>query len=143
MPTPRIGLDRFFLVDINDSQTQAGEEWVKISMQNGGTLSRASNKVDTTHKDNAGFTSEQVVTKTWSATCEGFDNLHNQALKHLVDKWERTTVTDVEIHIRLITETGEEQEGFATLDSFDTSFGTNEVVTYSCSFTGRGRLNVR
>ena len=69
MPTPRIGLDRFFLVDINDSQTQAGEEWVKISMQNGGTLSRASNKVDTTHKDNAGFTSEQVVTKTWSATC--------------------------------------------------------------------------
>lgn len=143
MPTAQLGLERVFLVDINDSTTQAGEKWIKLSMQNGGTLSRASNKVDTTHKDNAGFTSEQVVTKTWSATVEGFDNVHNMALKHLVDKWERTTVTDVQVHIKLLSENGEENEGFASLDSFDTSFGTNEVVTYSISFTGRGRLNVR
>lgn len=143
MATPRIGLDRFFLVDINDSATAAGERWIKISMQNGGSLARASNKVDTTHKDDTGFTSEQVVTKTWSATCEGFDNVHNQALKHLVDKWERTTETDVQVHIKLITENGEEAVGFASLDSFDTSFGTNEVITFSISFTGRGRLTVR
>ena len=143
MPTAQLGLERTFLVDINDSTTIAGEKWVQMSMQNGGTLSRAGNKVDTTHKGNTGFTSEQVVTKTWSATVEGFDNVHNQALKHLVDKWEKTTVTDVEVHIKILSENGEESEGFASLDSFDTSFGTNEVVNYSISFTGRGRLNVR
>lgn len=143
MAVAQLGLERKFLVDINDSTTQAGEKWVKISMQNGGSLSRASNKVDTTHKDNAGFTSEQVVTKTWSATVEGFDNVHNMALKHLVDKWEKTTVTDVAVHIKLLSENGEENEGWASLDNFDTSFGTNEVVTFSVSFTGRGRLNVR
>ena len=143
MGTPIIGLDRFFLIDINDSTTAAGEKWIQLAMQNGGSLSRAANKVDTTNKQDTGFTSEKVVTKTWSATAEGFDNIHNMALKHLVDKWEKTTVTDVEVHIKLIQENGEEHEGFASLDSFETSFGTTEVVTYSVSFTGRGRLNVR
>lgn len=143
MATPVLGLDRFFLVDINDSVTAAGERWVRVSGQSGGTLSRATSKVDTTSKDDFGFTSERVTTKTWSATLEGQDNIHNMAMKHLVDKWEKTTVTDVEIHVKLITENGEENEGFASLDNFDTSFGTNEVVTYSISLTGRGRLNVR
>lgn len=143
MGTPRIGKDRFMLVDINDSKTAAGEKWVKLAMQNGGSLSRASNKVDTTNKDDVGFTSEVIVTKTWSGSADGFDNMHNMALKHLIDKWEKTTVTDVEIHLKILHENGEEHEGFASLDSLETAFGTNEVITYSASFTGRGRLNVR
>jgi len=143
MATPVIGLDRFFLIDINDSETAAGEKWVKVTGQSGGSLSRASSKTDTTSKDDTGFTSEVVTTKTWSVSLEGQDNIHNPALRHLATKWDSTTVTDVKVHVKLITESGEELEGFASLDNYDTSFGTTEVVTYSISLTGRGRLNRR
>lgn len=143
MPDPILGQDRFFDVDINDSETAAGEKWVRISMETGGGLTRTVNKVDTTHKQNFGFTSEVGVTKGWSFTAEGFENIHNRALKHLADKWQSQANIDPKVHLLLVTESGQEFEGFATLDNFDLTFGVNEVVTYSLSFTGRGVLTKR
>lgn len=143
MPETVIGLKRYFLVDVKDSEDPAGEEWVQLAMQNGGSFVRSLNKVDTTHKQNAGFTSERGVTKTWSASIEGFDTADNIALRHLTQKWQSQVETDVEVHVMLFLETGEEIVGFATLDSFENSIGTNEAVPYSISLTGRGPVTSR
>ena len=138
-----LGQERFFAVDVNDSETVAGEKWVRVAMETGGGLTRSVNKVDTTHKQNFGFTSEVGVTKTWSMSAEGQENIHNLALKHLADKWESSSNIDPKVHIKVVTESGQEFVAFATLDSFDLTFGVNEVVTYSLSFTGRGVLVTR
>lgn len=143
MATPILGQERFLAVDINDSETVAGENWQKMAMQTGGNMGRASNKVDTTHKDDYGFTSEVVTTKTWTFSVEGNENIHNIALRHLALKWKSTNTIDVRIHVKLVTEAGVEFVGWASLDNFDLSIGNNEVVTYSISFTGRGVLAER
>lgn len=140
MADPILGQERFFAVDVNDSETIAGEKWVRIANETGGGLSRSVNKVDTTHKQNFGFTSEVGVTKGWSMSAEGQENIHNLALKVLADKWKSQTTIDPKVHLKLITESGQEFVGFATLDNFDLTFGVNEVVNYSLSFTGRGVL---
>lgn len=143
MATPILGLKRFFLVDTNDSLIPANENWVRINRQSGGTMDRAANKVDTTSKDDAGFTSELVTTKTWTMTAEGQEVPHNLALRTLARKFQSITEIDMVVHLKLFTETGEEFVGFASLDSYNQSFGTNEPVTYSVSFTGRGPLTTR
>ena len=143
MGTPILGQERFLAVDVNDSETVPGEKWIKMAMQTGGGMGRASNKVDTTHKDDLGFTSEVVTTKTWTFSAEGNENIHNMALRHLAQKWKSQTTIDVKIHIKIVTEVGTEFVGFATLDNFDLTIGNNEVVAYTISFTGRGVLTER
>ena len=144
MPTPALGLERVFAVDVADAFTvPANEIWVQVAMQQEGDLNRSSNKTDTTNKQDVGFTSEVVTTKTWSGSISGFDSVHNLALRHLASKMDSTANIDAKVHVKLIMETGEEKVGTASLDNFDTSFSTNEGVTYSVSLTGRGPLQTR
>lgn len=140
---PILGQDRFLAVDVNDSLVVSGEKWVRIANETGGSLERNVNKVDTTHKQNFGFTSEVGVTKGWSVSADGQENVHNLALKVLADKWESMTTIDPKFHVMIVTENGQQFVGWATLDSFGLSFSVNEVVNYSLSATGRGVLTTR
>ncbi len=135
-----LGQERFFLVDVNDSETESGEKWIRIGLQSGGNLERSTNTTDTTNKDNFGFTSEKGVSKGWSTSVDGQENPHNVGLLHLASKWESTTDIDVRIHVMLIDELGREYVGWATLASFTLDFPVNESVTYSLSLNGRGVL---
>lgn len=143
MPQVVIGLQRTFLIDVNDSIIVADENFVQMAQQSGGSFTRAMNKVDTTNKQDAGFTSEIGVTKTWSISVEGFDTPDNVALRHLTQRWQSTAFTDVEIHIMFFLETGEQLVGFGSFDSFEISVGTNEAVPYTFSLTGRGPISSR
>jgi len=140
MATPVIGVVRKLAIDVADSETEAGENWQKLPMQSGATMTRATAKADTTNKDDAGFTSEVVVTKSWSISGDGQDTPHNIGLRVLAQKWESTTNIDAKVHIRAALETGELFVGWASLDNFDVSFPVTEAATYSVAFTGRGPL---
>jgi TP901-1 family phage major tail protein len=139
----RIGREFFLLVDLNESTAIAGEKWAKVSSQKDGGLSHANESVDTTTKDDAGYMRKAVITKGWSASFGGNLDIHGPAMDLLLRKQGSQTETAFELHVKLRDAYGGQWVGWAIAESFEWSFGVDEVATYSISLSGNGPLERR
>ena len=142
MPTATIGREFVFLIDLNTSLTPSGEKWAKFSMQKDGGLSFNNDMVDTTSKDDAGFSSDVITTKRWSATFSGNFDPFNPAYDVIL-RAQADSISDYRIKVKLRSPDGPELVGFAKVESFESSIGVNDVSEFDISLTGQGQYELR
>lgn len=141
MPNAVIGREFLFLVDLNTSATSAGEKWVQFSMQKDGGLSFENDLVDTTSKQDSGFSSDVITTKRWSANFSGNYDPFNPGLDLIVRK--QQSEHDYKIKVKFREQNGTEIVGFARVESFESSHEVQSVSEFTISLKGQGKYELR
>lgn len=122
---------------IDQAETPAAPNWLDLPQQKGGTLDFTTTDADATNKDNSGWADSVTTSRSWTLTCDGLADPEDTAYLYLVDTVGFGTTTDHAVYVKMENNDGDVYTGKAKVDSFSISFGYDEVVNYSVSFTGR------
>lgn len=129
------GLEWLIAVDTNENP--ASPSWATLSQQQTGELTWSGSDADATNKDNAGWADSITTSRTWGGSATCLSDPGDTAYLYLVDTVAFGTTTDHSIYVRCINHDGDTVIGKAKIDNLSESFGYDEVVNYSVSFTGR------
>lgn len=116
----------------------AGANWVEVGQQIGGGLSRKSDKVDGTNKQDSGWPTAIVTRTPWSVSVDGALNINDATWVKLLQIWEAKTDGWFQIDHSAIG--GPKKEGKCIIDSIDETFPEPELVKYKLELTGNGAL---
>ncbi len=116
--------------------------WKDLPQQRTGGLQFQTNDAEANHKDNAGWGDSLTVSRSLTVTAEGFADPNNVAYLYLVDTVNFGAATDHTVNVRVLNPDGDDYIFRAKVDSFDLSFGFDEVVGFTVSFTSRGQPQV-
>ena len=134
------GLSWKLAVDNNSNPLDPG--WIDLPGQRGGSMSMTHTDVDVSNKDNSGWEDSVSTRRGWTFDVDGVADENNGAVVFLVGTWLTGSDTDSRVNVRLTNEDGDTFNGWATLNNMDYDFPESDLVSYSCSFTGRGALTV-
>lgn len=134
------GLNWLFAVDTNENPSS--RNWVDLPQQTSGSFNWSPDDVDATNKSNAGWADSLTVSRSWTGSCSGQTDPDDTAYLYIVDTVAFGTTTDHPVYVRIINDDGDTIIGKAKIDSWEESFGHDEVVNYSITFTGRTEPSV-
>jgi TP901-1 family phage major tail protein len=121
-----------------DTNENVSPNWVDLPQQRTGNLSWGSSDADATNKDNAGWTDSVTTSRSLTISCDGFGDPDDTAILYLEDSVQYGSSTDHAVYIKMQNADGDVYWTKAKIDSWDLSYGYDEVVSYSVSFTSRG-----
>jgi predicted secreted protein len=110
---------------------------VDLPQQTSGEFNWSPEDADATNKSNAGWADSITISRSWTCSVSGFSDPDDTAYLYLVDTVALGTTTDHPVYVKITNHDGDTFTGKAKIDSFSDSFGHDEVVNYSVSFTGR------
>lgn len=138
-----LGREFQFLVDLATSETQAGENWALVSAQKEGGFEYTNDMVDTTTKDDFGFSTDAIITKRWVANFSGNYDPMNPAIDLLIHAQQDILNTDYKIKVKFREASGVELVGFARVESFTPTTPVDGIADYSISLKGQGSYELR
>lgn len=135
------------MVDICKSETVRGlavkielqnalGEWIALAKQRDGTLNRSAETLDTSSKEDFGWTSMESGMKSWSIDGGGMYVENNDAYDMLVTLFD----TGGCVRVRVKFPSGRVEVGQAIITDFPLEFGFQDAVTYSITLQGQGPL---
>ena len=142
MAKAEIGKEFVFLVDLNTSTTTAGERWARVGKSKDGGLTLSNNLVDTTTKDDQGFTSQVITTRSWGGSFSTNYDPFDPAADFISRKQHDTTTTDYRLKVRFDEPSGQSRRGFARVENMEMSTPVDGPAEMSISLTGDGALSL-
>ena len=127
------GLDILISVNTGTAETPT---WTVVAGQRGAELSRSADTFDSTSKDSEGWKDNEAGLKEWSIETDGLlieDDEGYQAL-------EEAFMNSEKVKVQFASKTGAKYSGMAVVTSFPISAPYDDLVTYTCSLTGAGKL---
>ena len=120
------------MIEIQDEDGK----WFATAAQRGGTLNRTAETMDTSSKDDFGWSNMEQGVKSWSIDCDGLYVEGNKAFDLLNQVWLDGSC----VRVRVRFPSGVVYVGQAILTDFPYEFGYQDSVTYSLTFEGKGAL---
>jgi len=123
---------------LDTNENPSSPSWDDLPQQKGGTLEFSTTDADATNKDNSGWADSITTSRSWTVTCDGLADPDDTCYLYLVDTVGFGATTDHRVNLKMENADGDTYIGWAKVDNFSISFGYDEVVNYSVSFSGRG-----
>jgi len=129
------GID--FIIEVN---TGSGETpiYTKIGGQQGATLNRSKELIETTSKDSNGWREQVGGVKEWGIDADGLLVMNDQGYKALEDSF----MNDTKLLVRMATPSGLKYQGEVMVTDFPLEAGFEDMSTYSVTLEGSGALRV-
>lgn len=112
------------------------EQWSLVGGGRGATLSMSGESMDITSKDSDGWMDSIAGFKSWESSTDGVVTLDNAAYERL----EEAFFTGTKVHVSFKKASGYGYTGKALVESLELEAGHEDVVTYSISLKGAGKL---
>ncbi len=129
-----VGVDVLLEVNLGTEETP---EYKKLGGQRGATLNRSGETIESTTKDSDSWREYLAGFKEWSLDCDGTVVVDDEAYDTLEDAFDDKKA----IHARIKMPSGKEYEGNVIITDFPIELPYDDLVTYSLSLTGTGKLN--
>lgn len=124
-----------FIVEVNTG-TESNPTFTKVAGQQGATLNRSANTLETTTKDSNGWMEHEVGFKEWGIDTDGLIVVDDNAYKILEDAF----MDGKKLDVRIATPAGETYGGKVIITDFPLEFPYDDNSTYSVTFQGSGEL---
>ena len=109
---------------------------VAIGGQQGATLNRSKEVIETTSKDSNGWKEQIGGIKEWSIDADGLMVADDTGYQALEDAF----MNDKQVSVSLATASGLKYEGHAIVTDFPIEAGFDDMATYSLTLEGNGSL---
>ena len=123
------GID--FILEVHN-----GTDFIQIGGQQGATLNRSKETIETTSKDSQGWRNRVGGIKEWGIDADGLLILNNQGYQYL----ENAFINDTKLMVRIGVPSGKQYQGEAILTDFPLEAGYEDMATYSITLEGCGAL---
>lgn len=110
--------------------------WQKIGGQRGATLNRDKDTMESTSKDSEGFKEFEAGFKEWNVETDGLVVVDDEAFAALEDSY--MDDTKLKVHVKMPS--GTKYEGLAIVTSLPVEMPYDDLVTWSATFQGSGKL---
>lgn len=123
------------LIEMNTGTVEA-PVWTKIGGQRGGTINRDKDTIESTSKDSAGFKEFEAGLKEWTIETDGLVVVDDEAFSALEDSF----MNDTKLKVHAKMPSGTKYEGMALVTSLPTEIPFDDLVSWSATFQGTGKL---
>lgn len=127
------GID--FIASINTGTNEL-PVWTKVGGQRGATLDRSIETMETTSKDSEGFKEFEAGFTEWSIEADGLYIVDDKGFEAL----EEAFMAKDKLKVQVATPSGVSYEGLTILTALPIEMPYDDVVTYSVTFQGSGKL---
>lgn len=127
------GLD--ILISVNTGTVET-PTWTVVGGQRGAELSRSADTFDSTSKASEGWKEFEAGFKEWSIETDGLLIESDEGLVAL----EEAYMNSEKVKVQFASTSGAKYSGLAVVSSFPISAPYDDLVTYTCSLTGAGKL---
>jgi len=117
-------------------EVQQGTTFIQVGGQQGATLNRSKESIETTSKDSAGWRNRVGGIKEWGIEADGLLVINNQGYRLLEDSF----MNDTPLIVRIGTPSGQRFSGEAIVTDFPLEAGFEDMATYSVTLEGCGAL---
>lgn len=107
-----------------------------LAGQRDGTLNRSAETMDATSKDSDGWKENETGNKEWSVDTGGLLIANDAAYDYLEDKW----FAGENVTVKVTLPSGKKYTGNAVITDFPIDMPYEDLVSYSVSFSGNGKL---
>jgi len=119
-------------------EVQQGANFVQVGGQQGATLNRSKESIETTSKDSAGWRNRVGGIKEWGIEADGLLVINNQGYTLL----ENSFMNDTKLNVRIGTPSGQRFSGEVIVTDFPLEAGFEDMATYSVTLEGCGAPQV-
>jgi len=123
------GID--FILEVHN-----GTDFIQIGGQQGATLNRSKETIETTSKDSQGWRNRVSGLKEWGIDADGLLILNNQGYQYL----ENAFMNDTKLMVRVGVPSGQQYQGEVIITDFPLEAGYEDMATYSVTLEGCGAL---
>jgi len=117
-------------------EVQQGTNFVQVGGQQGATLNRSKESMETTSKDSNGWRDRIGGIKEWGIDADGLLVINNNGYRILEDSF----MNDSKLNVRIGTPSGIRYSGEVIVTDFPLEAGFEDMATYSVTLEGCGAL---
>jgi len=132
---PIKGID--FMIEFNLG-SKTDPDYIKIGGQQGATLNRSKELIETTSKDSSGWREQMSGVKEWGIEADGLLIVNDRGYCAL----ENSFINDTKLMIQMMTPSGLKYKGEVIVTDFPIEAGFEDMSTYGITFEGCGALEV-
>jgi len=117
-------------------EVQQGANFIQVGGQQGATLNRSKESIETTSKDSNGWRNRVGGIKEWGIDADGLLIVSDQGYRILEDSF----LNDNKLTVRIGTPSGMRFAGEVIVTDFPLEAGFEDMATYSVTLEGCGAL---